>query len=87
MKIEVSINGPKPYIGTIVGTHAKYGFEVKFLPLRRISGKYHKAEITEPGQYKLLPGSVVENSRIDTGYIVVAEDGKITEIKKEEVAL
>ena len=88
INIEVSISRTtKPYAGEIVGTHSVYGHELAFLPLDRWSAKLHKAIIVKPGQYKLSPGAVVASRRIDTGYIRVSEDGKVTEIAKNEVVL
>jgi hypothetical protein len=88
MKISISITRTqKPYVGRITGTDAQYGFALDFLPLARKSAGYHTSEISAPGHYKLSPGATVGTRRIDTGYIVVADDGSVREIEKNEVAL
>ena len=86
--IKVSITRTtKPYVGRITGEDSVYGFALDFLPIERVSGSYHTSVISEPGQYKLPPGATVGTRRIDTGYVVVADDGTVTEIQKNQVTI
>jgi len=85
IKIEVSLKGPKSYVGKITGADATYGFALDFLPKRDVSRTLAKAAITEPGCYRVPAETVVCSRRIDTGFIRVDESGNVTEITKADV--
>lgn len=85
MNIEVTLKGPKSYVGKITGTDAAYGFALDFLPKRDVSRTLAKATITEPGCYRVPAETVVCNRRIDSGFIRVDEAGVVTEIQKADV--
>jgi hypothetical protein len=86
MTIKVDIGRTtKPYVGKIIGTSERYGFELKFLSITRKSAKYAVAEITEPGFYRLPDDSTIGNRGIRKGFAKVSEDGTVTEVTKDEV--
>ena len=85
IKIEVSLKGPKSYVGRITGTDATYGFALEFGEKTNISRTLAKSIITQPGCYRVPAETVINNRRIDTGFIRVDEAGNVTEIAKADV--
>lgn len=85
IKIEVSLKGPKSYVGKITGTDETYGFALEFAEKTNISRAYAKATITEPGCYRVPAETVISSRRIDSGYVRVNESGVVTEIAKADV--
>jgi hypothetical protein len=92
-KVTIEISGTtKPWVGKITGRDPKYGFALDFVrSVKRISARYHKIDITEPGIYRVPTPDVAKVSipgwRVDSGFLRISEDGAATEITKADAEL
>ena len=85
--ITAEVSAEKNYLAKVTGLDSRFGHAVTFLAAdRKVGKKVAYYTINEAGIYKHAPRTLtLANSRRDTGFVKVSEEGEVTEITAEEV--